>query len=155
MVKAAQKATANATGVILIVCGGRAFDAKDFLWAKLDHIHATKPILTIIHGEARGADTLAKQWAMARHVQCVGFPARWDDFGVAAGAIRNSEMLKYSGVSGVIAFPGGRGTQDMITKAMIAKLPLMIVHNAEVDSFWRGNHRLNLESEVVPDFINW
>jgi len=112
-------------GLILIVCGGRNYMDQAKLFSTLDRIHATKGINTIIQGEAKGADALAKLWAAANKVTCVGFKADWELHGKAAGVIRNAEMIKFPGVNGTVAFPGGRGTQDMIVRTMLAKLPVM------------------------------
>jgi hypothetical protein len=45
------------------------------------------------------------------------FPAQWDRYGEAAGPIRNAWMLEFGKPDLVVAFPGGRGTADMISKA--------------------------------------
>ena len=66
----------------------------------------------IVSGMARGADTLGKEWAIANALAVDRFPADWEQYGKAAGHIRNQQMLD-SGVDIVIQFPGGRGTADM------------------------------------------
>ena len=45
--------------------------------------------------------------------------AQWAKYGKAAGPMRNQEMLD-SGIDLVVAFPGGRGTADMLDKARLA-----------------------------------
>jgi hypothetical protein len=55
--------------------------------------------------------------------------ADWDRYGLAAGPKRNQRMLdEYSPEFGV-AFPGGRGTADMIRRLRAASVPLLIVEN--------------------------
>jgi hypothetical protein len=92
----------------------------------LDRVHAKRPISKLVQGLARGADTLAQQWAEARGVQCIGFRANWDEFGKAAGSIRNQQMLDY-GLDGLVAFPGGAGTADMVRRTRAAGVTVMEV----------------------------
>ena len=101
----------------LLVCGGRNFEDKEWLYRFLDIIHKEDPIDTIIHGDARGADRLAGQWAIDNGITELKFPADWEKNGKAAGPIRNFEMLTKSCPDLVIAFPGGKGTKNMIDLA--------------------------------------
>jgi hypothetical protein len=75
--------------------------------------------LTIIHGDAQGADTLAKYWARHNHVPDVPFPADWTRYGLAAGPIRNQQMIDQGRPNVVIAFVtgSGPGTRNMLRKA--------------------------------------
>lgn len=101
----------------IIVCGGRDFTDRAFLFAALDAAHRKRPITKVAQGCCpTGADAFAVEWAKARGVRCIGFQANWDEFGPRAGPMRNQQMLDY-GVDGVIAFPGGRGTADMVRRA--------------------------------------
>lgn len=107
-------------GLRVIVCGGRDFCKTDvesaFLYLTLDLIHAKTPIGHVWHGNARGVDSCSGIWAWRRKVQCTPVPARWKDEGKSAGPKRNQRMLGQS-IDLVIAFPGGRGTDDMIRRA--------------------------------------
>lgn len=97
----------------ILVCGGRNFDDYVLLSETLNDLHKSRPFHTIIHGAARGADSLAAQWAKENKVFAQDFPANWNQFGHRAGPIRNKEMLKVGKPDIVIAFPGGRGTSHM------------------------------------------
>ena len=99
-----------------IVCGGRSFANQQAIYEALDFIHSLTPISTLIHGAASGADTISGQWAADRGVNCIPVAANWERDGRSAGPIRNQKMLKM-GADVVIAFPGGRGTDDMIRRA--------------------------------------
>lgn len=48
---------------------------------------------TIVHGGARGADSIAESVARKHLFQVECHPAAWDTRGRAAGVIRNSEMV--------------------------------------------------------------
>lgn len=114
----------------LLVCGGRDFRDEEFVWLCLDKVHAKTPISLIIEGGCRtddkvtnltyGADYFAHTWAIDRGITCVTVPAKWKKHGNAAGPIRNGEMLKEWKPDGVAAFPGGRGTADMMNQASAA-----------------------------------
>lgn len=101
----------------VLVCGGRDFTDRDRLFAELDQIHQENGITLLIHGEARGADRLADEWAAARSVWVAPFPADWKAFGRAAGPMRNRIMLTKGEPDMIVAFPGGRGTADMVKQA--------------------------------------
>jgi len=108
----------------VLVCGGREFKNRSFLFAVLDKFHRNTPFDCVIHGAARGADRLAGEWAKQRSVQVVVFPADWKRHGNSAGPLRNLQMLKHGKPDCVIAFEGGAGTADMIAKAKRAGVPV-------------------------------
>lgn len=115
----------------LLVCGGRDFDdfglMRDVL-TEFEGGHAG--ITTLIHGGARGADALAEAWATMRRIPCAAFPADWSRHGKAAGPIRNQQMLDEGKPDYAIAFPGGRGTDDMAERCIKAGVPLRRVAGA-------------------------
>jgi len=47
-----------------------------------------------ICGMAKGADMLGRKWAMSKGIPVREMPAQWNDFGLAAGPIRNDAMAK-------------------------------------------------------------
>lgn len=100
----------------LIVCGGRGYNDEVTVFATLDRVYAKRRITLVIQGGAPGADALAKRWAAERRVECIEVQADWAAHGRAAGPIRNGQMLDMR-PDGVVAFPGGRGTEDMCRKA--------------------------------------
>lgn len=111
----------------VLVCGGRDFKDGALVFMVLDTAHAANPIVDLIHGAAPGADALAHEWAYRRRVRMRPFHADWKKHGKAAGPIRNQRMLDEGRPDMVIAFPGGRGTADMIERANKAGVPVVIV----------------------------
>jgi hypothetical protein len=83
----------------------------------------------VIHGGARGADSLADHAARCRGLEVISEAANWSKYGRAAGPIRNKNLLMY-GPDCVVAFlaPNSRGTANMIAQAQKAGLPVHIVH---------------------------
>lgn len=102
----------------ILVTGGRDFNNKDLLFDTLDKLHAESPITLLIHGASRGADSLASEWAKEHGVAENGEKPNWK-LGRGAGLIRNKEMLAQN-PDLVVAFPGKKGTEDMVRKAQAA-----------------------------------
>lgn len=111
----------------LLVCGGRDYSDRRRAYVELDRIHVAYPISVIICGAAAGADRLAMDWAAARRVKCLPFPADWEKHGRRAGPIRNQQMLDEGVPTLVVAFPGGTGTADMVRRATKAGIKVLTV----------------------------
>ena len=100
----------------LIVCGGRNYGARNYVVGVLNDLHAVLGIRVLIHGAQSGADSLADEWALDHAVFRLWYAADWDRYGQAAGPIRNRLMLGQD-PDLVLAFPGGKGTDDMVRQA--------------------------------------
>lgn len=118
----------------VLVCGGRDYDDAERLNEIFDASHSFNPISCLIHGAARGADQLAADWALSRDVLCLAYPADWAREGRAAGPIRNQKMIEFGKPDVVVAFPGGRGTADMIRRAEAARIPVVRISGGVVSS---------------------
>lgn len=99
------------------VTGGRDFDDPEMLNSALSKWCREGDLL--VHGNAVGADRDAALWFNERGWPTEPHNADWGRHGKAAGPIRNDEMLK-SGLDILIAFPGGRGTADMVSRCQKA-----------------------------------
>ena len=110
---------------VLLVCGGRDYTDKERLWVTLnDYLHDWG-VIRVVTGGARGADTLAEEWAKIQEVECSVYHADWAKHGRAAGPIRNQQMLDDGRPTLVVAFPGGRGTADMVRRARKAGIEVI------------------------------
>lgn len=107
----------------LLVTGGRDYSDFQALRIVLDQIHKEHPVTLLIHGGARGADTLAGRWAESNGVPTAVYRAQWKEHGKAAGPIRNQKMLTDAKPTTYLAFPGGRGTADMVCRCQKAGIP--------------------------------
>jgi predicted Rossmann-fold nucleotide-binding protein len=100
----------------VLVCGGRHY-------ADADRVNTVLRMdcwpSVIITGGAKGADALAIAWADANAVDTETYLADWN-LGRHAGPMRNQRMLDEGKPDLVIAFPGGRGTLDMVCRAIAA-----------------------------------
>lgn len=112
-----------------LVCGGRKFADAEFLRSALENLCFNGPTLpkdlVIIQGGAPGADQLAKAWAFKHGIETITFAPEWRKHGKGAGPIRNQEMIDKGKPDVVIAFPGGKGTADMVERAKKAGLRLI------------------------------
>lgn len=104
----------------VLVCGGRDYANTGHVWNELDAVHAATPITLIIEGGAHGVDDMAVRWAVLHDVPGRTFWAEWGSYGRGAGPRRNAQMLKEGRPDLVLAFAGGRGTQNMMDQAEAA-----------------------------------
>jgi hypothetical protein len=88
--------------------------------------------LRILHGDARGIDSLAQRWAEHFGVRVKAYPADWGR-GKRAGIERNEHMagllLSWEALghtTEILAFPGGRGTAHMASFS--EQLGLSVTH---------------------------
>ena len=107
----------------LAVTGGRRFSNRFKVYGDLDMVLAKHRSLVLVHGDGTGADAMAKEWAISRRLPHIPFPADWKTLGPAAGPIRNQAMVD-SGLDGCVAFPGNRGTADMVARCKKAGVPV-------------------------------
>ena len=103
----------------VLVCGGRDYADYAYVEENLNDLPLGNSSV-IIHGGAQGADRLAERWAFAHGVDSERFSADWEKHGKAAGPIRNQRMIDEGQPDLVVAFPGGKGTADMIRRARAA-----------------------------------
>lgn len=120
----------------LLVCGGRDYDAAEvfnhlegFAIGDVEYVtrQSSVKLSALIHGGARGADEGAAKWGWSEGLRVLEFKADWKKHGKAAGPIRNQKMIDEGRPDAVIAFPGGRGTADMVRRAEAAGIPVMRV----------------------------
>lgn len=110
----------------VLVCGGRDFDDYKLIRQALDPLYLADKVdcFAVIQGGATGADKLARDWCVNRGVDYLNFAADWKQYGRAAGPLRNARMIAEGRPDLVLAFPGGRGTADMVAKARAAGIPV-------------------------------
>ena len=108
----------------VLVCGGRDYRNANLVRTILDgYAHDHGPIV-LVQGGATGADEMARLWAARQNEATLygmhNVPADWKAHGRKAGPIRNQLMLDEHKPHVVVAFPGGRGTEDMVRRAEAA-----------------------------------
>lgn len=111
---------------LVLVCGGRNYTNYEVLRQVLDDLHKRNQFTHLMHGDANGADRLAGRWADENGIQTVICPANWPKFDKAAGYIRNRAMADLE-PDLVVAFPGGRGTANMVALASARNILVNLV----------------------------
>ena len=116
-----------ATSLVVLTTGGRSYtDART-----VARVMSALDLAIVIQGRAKGADALVRAWCKANDVICADVPAIWrprstDVIDFSAGPKRNAAMLRLK-PNLVVAFPGHRGTKDMVKRALAAKIPVQVV----------------------------
>lgn len=120
---------------VVVVTGGRECTGEVAQLVRRT-LEARRPDLVIV-GDALGVDLEARAWCRSMDRQMRVFRAEWQKYGAAAGPIRNGQMVEYAAecvklgcVVEVLAFPGGKGTADMVRQCRAAGLRVTEVNNA-------------------------
>ncbi len=116
----------------VVIFGGRDFGTGKpeewlFMYRQLSTLHEKHYFTTIIEGGAPGADAGARAFGLKLGIPVETYAADWKKHGKAAGPIRNTQMIEEGCPERGIAFPGGRGTADMLKKLQAAGIPVTIV----------------------------
>jgi len=124
----------------ILVCGDRKWDDMPFInkilreyWFDAQEFGDD---FVIIHGAAKGADSIAGEIARKQGVKEEEFPAEWNKHGKAAGPIRNQKMLDIGKPNLVLAFhdniDSSKGTRDMIAKAKRAGIETRVYSHSSI-----------------------
>ena len=124
----------------ILVTGDRHWTDKFFInkilreiWYELDEFGIP---LVIIHGCAKGADSIAGEIGEKQGLEVIKFPASWHKHGRAAGPIRNQLMLDEGKPDLVIAFHDNiiesKGTKDMVNRAQKAGIETRVYSHSTV-----------------------
>jgi hypothetical protein len=111
----------------VVVFGGRDFNNERLAFKALDILHKRYKFTCVIDGAASGADLLGYRWAKSRGISTIRYPANWAKFKRAAGPIRNRRMIEEGLPDMGVAFPGGKGTENMKEQMKRAGIPVQVV----------------------------
>lgn len=108
----------------LLICGDRNWKDKEAIHKFLSFAVPILEITEVIHGGAKGADSLGGEVATALNVPVKVFEANWDLYGRGAGPIRNLQMLNEGQPDIVLGFHlnigSSKGTLHMLESALKA-----------------------------------
>jgi hypothetical protein len=123
------------TAFRILVTGSRDLTDKEIVWGALSGVLETfiesmgpdEWDITLIHGGAAGADTLAAEWAAEHAVKTERYNPQWGLYGKAAGPLRNQQMVN-TGADICVGFlaKGSRGTADCLKRAEKAGIPTVV-----------------------------
>lgn len=110
----------------LAVVGSRNFADRVVLDRVLDGYRATHPDLTIISGAARGADTLAADYARKHSLGLVEYAQAEDIQAIASGPLRGRQIV--DAAEEMVAFwEESRGAKSSIELARKKGIPVRVV----------------------------
>ena len=108
----------------LLVCGDRNWEDKE----AINHALVSLAPEVVIHGGAKGADSLAGYSAYLLNIPIEVYPAQWSLYGRGAGPIRNQQMIDEGKPDMVIWFhkdlETSKGTKNMVHKAQDYRIPV-------------------------------
>jgi len=115
----------------VLICGSRYWEGREEIREKITKLFdENKHDMLVIHGAARGADTIAGEEASKLGIPVEAYPADWKKYGRAAGAIRNTSMISIGKPDLVLAFHEdlnkSKGTANMVRQARKAGIPVVI-----------------------------
>ena len=114
----------------ILVCGDRKWSDRHTIYRILLPYATQTPPVTILHGGARGADTLTGQVAQELGMEVKEVRAEWKRYGKGAGPRRNETMLTEHPAL-VIAFHNdlakSKGTADTVRKAKKRGIAVRVV----------------------------
>lgn len=113
------------------VTGGRAYRDYFAVQQALAKVSARFDI-TVVHGDAKGADAWARAWCELTGTPQKPYPADWKNV-PDAGMARNQQMVDEAGIQLLIAFPGGSGTNDMVQRCHRAGIPIKFIKERVTD----------------------
>ena len=137
----------------ILICGSRDFAFPEVIQAWMEW--NTPWIATVIHGDAKGADSMADYFARDQVLTVEKYPADWTKYRLTAGPIRNQQMLDEGKPDRVAAFftdlNTSKGTRDMVTRSLKAGLPVTAIE-ARVISEDELREKLGLPKKTIaPD----
>jgi len=113
--------------MIVLICGDRNWTDEETIH---EYIHTLPPDSVVIQGMCKGADKIARKYALLHDLAVLDFPADWIGYGLAAGPIRNKRMLDEGKPERVVAFHNdlskSKGTANMLKQATDRGIPTEI-----------------------------
>lgn len=134
----------------VLVCGSRVIEDRSVVYDALDN--APWEPETIVHGDARGVDSIADRYARSRNIDRDVHPIPewvWEEVGATAGPMRNGYMVEQS--DAVVAIWDGEstGTKDTLKQAETAGCPIYKVVCSKQDGEWCADRAQLIEDDQM------
>ena len=110
-------------GTLVAVAGGKEAGDVNAICNALDRVKERHPDMVLLHGGGPGAERIAARWADNHAVHQVVFRPDWNAHGRAAPFRRNDQLLKLL-PTGLVAFPGGGISENLVDKARELGIPV-------------------------------
>ena len=105
---------------------------RALVWATLDRLYKQHPDLVVIHGaNSRGADAIAREWAIANDVPMKAVAPDYKNHEGDAALKERNDRIAAEKPDGLVIFPGaGRGVPaDLVSKIADAGIPITRIEN--------------------------
>ena len=115
----------------IIFCGDRNWIDRGWIIQVMSTLKENLKKFVVIEGEAKGVDAMSRSVALdICELPVKRFPAKWGQHKLAAGPIRNRQMLDEGKADAVVAFhlnlDESKGTADMVREARNRGLPVWV-----------------------------
>lgn len=111
----------------IIVTGGRDYSDSNFVCNVLKRLD---PEIICVGDCPTGVDYYVEYYCSLNNIEYFRYKADWKNLGKKAGPIRNYEMVKANlDADFLLAFPGGKGTENCIKWAIEYDIPVLRVIN--------------------------
>jgi len=112
----------------VVMTGSREWELADPVKEAVSSLN--KEVI-VLHGGARGLDTLAHNFCLELGLKVIPIFADWYKYGKTAGVIRNTTLIEFNPIL-VIGFLIDNipcnGTQDCLAKARLKNIPTLVCH---------------------------
>jgi SLOG family YspA-like protein len=131
--------------MVCLVTGDRWWSDYQFILSTVREWHKYVTITLLVHGACRGADLMGERAAEYIGIPTAVHPANWDRDGLAAGPIRNRQMLiEHPDIELVLGFHDNirvsKGTKDMMLVASNRGILCSLESHEETVCPWSKNN---------------
>lgn len=120
----------NEVNMKLAIVGSRSFSDYDLLVETLKSHYLTQSgwhFTEIVSGGAKGADSLAAEFARVNGIKLTEFLPDWDKFGKSAGFKRNAQIVDYADEVLAFSVDNSKGTGHSIELAKRQEKPVKVI----------------------------
>lgn len=100
----------------MMITGSRKITDEDYIFECLNSIYKRRKFNLLIHGGARGVDTIAEKWAKKKGIPILKFTPDWSLYGISAAIRRNTVMADQCDFGVAIWDSSSKGTVDAMQK---------------------------------------
>ena len=113
------------------ISGSRSITDAPFIYKTLDYYLSQlllKYKVVLVHGNAKGVDYIANDWAISKGLEVIIFEPEYDLYHAKRAPLeRNTEIVNESDYLIAIQHNSSSGTQDSINKALKKGIPTKII----------------------------
>jgi hypothetical protein len=117
------------TDIRMVKCaivGSRHWENVELIDRIIAGAYKANPGLVVVSGAGGNVDKRAAAYAREQHIPLIEFPADWQQYGVAAGLLRNSQIVEVADCMLAFWDEVSNGTRDSIRKARLKPIPVKV-----------------------------